>query len=134
MFIKNKDLIKNTLKGTFVYERIIKIEYSVENDYTDNYIGTLDLTFHVTLLQTKEPFKVKIRYSNIDNLTIREATTFPLSGDLIIHDMKEQGIVSSQRYHVHDDSGYGENDGFQFIEFYCTSIEVVLVEEFYKEY
>jgi len=132
--IKNNELIKKTLSGTFVYERIVKIEYNVKNDFEDNYVGTLDLTFHVTLLKTKEPYKIRVRYYNVDALTIREATTFPLSGDLIIHDMKEQGLVSSQRYHVHDDSGYGENDGFDFIEFYCTSIEVISVEEFYKEY
>ncbi len=134
MNIKNNELIKKTLSGTFVYERIVKIEYNVKNDFEDNYVGTLDLTFHVTLLKTKEPYKIRVRYYNVDALTIREATTFPLSGDLIIHDMKEQGLVSSQRYHVHDDSGYGENDGFDFIEFYCTSIEVISVEEFYKEY
>ncbi|KGR82254.1 hypothetical protein [Lysinibacillus odysseyi] len=134
MNIKNKELIEKTLSGTFVYERIVKIEYNVENDFEDNYVGTLDLTFHVTLLKTKDPYKIRVRYYNVDDLTIREATTFPLSGDLIIHDMKDQGLVSSQRYHVHDDSGYGENDGFEFIEFYCTSIKVISVEEFYKEY
>lgn len=93
----------------------------------------MDLTFHVTLLKTKEPYKIRVRYYNIDNLTIREAKTFPLSGGLIIHDWKEQGLASSQRYHIHDDSGYGENDGFEFIEFYCTSMEVMSVDEFYKE-
>ncbi|WP_285399416.1 hypothetical protein [Lysinibacillus sp. fls2-241-R2A-57] len=132
MHLKNKELIKRTLNGTWFYERIVNIEYNVGNDFEDNYVGTMDLTFHVTLLQTKEPFKIKIRYYNVDDLTIRKATTFPLSRDLIIHDMKEQGLVSSQRYHVHDDSGYGENDGFEFIEFYCISMEVISVEEFYK--
>ncbi|MDM5249111.1 hypothetical protein [Lysinibacillus sp. G4S2] len=132
MHLKNKELIKRTLDGTWFYERIVNIEYNVGNDFEDNYVGTMDLTFHVTLLQTKEPFKIKIRYYNVDDLTIRKATTFPLSRDLIIHDMKEQGLVSSQRYHVHDDSGYGENDGFEFIEFYCISMEVISVEEFYK--
>lgn len=134
MHLKNKELIKRTLNGTWFYERIVNIEYNVGNDFEDNYVGTMDLTFHVTLLQTKEPFKIKIRYYNVDDLTIRKATTFPLSRDLIIHDMKEQGLVSSQRYHVHDDSGYGENDGFEFIEFYCISMEVISVEEFYKWY
>lgn len=134
MNIKNKELIKKTLSGTFVYERIVKIEYNVEDNFEDNYVETLDLTFHVTILKTKEPYKIRVRYYNVDDLTIREAKTFPLSGELIIHDMKAQGLVSSQRYHVHDDSGYGENDGFEFIEFYCTSIEVISVEEFYKEY
>ena len=132
MHLKNKELIKQTLNGTWVYERIVNIEYNVEIDFEDNYVGTMDLTFHVVLLQTKEPFKIKIRYYNVDDLTIRKATTFPLSRDLIVHDMKEQGLVSSQRYHVHDDSGYGENDGFEFIDFYCTSMEVISVEEFYK--
>ncbi|WP_406866311.1 hypothetical protein AB0764_12245 [Priestia megaterium] len=112
----------------------MKIEYNVEDSFEDNYAGTLDLTFHVTLLKTKEPYKIRVRYYNIDNLTIREAKTFPLSGGLIIHNLKEQGLASSHLYHVHEDSGYGENDGFEFIEFYCTSIEVISVEEFYKEY
>ncbi|ULO07112.1 hypothetical protein H1230_29935 [Paenibacillus sp. 19GGS1-52] len=132
MHIKNIEMIKNTLRGTWVYERIVKIEYNVETDYEDSYLGTLDLTFHVILLETKEPFKIRFRYYDIDDLTIRNATSFPLSGGLIIHDMKEQGVVSIQRYHVHDDSGYGENDGFQFIDFYCKSIEVISIEEFYK--
>lgn len=130
--IKNSELISNTLSGSWIYERIVNIEYNVEHGFDDNFLGTLDLTFHVTLLKTKEPFKIRIRYHNVEDLTIRKATTLPLSGDLIIHDMKEQGMVSSQRYHVHDDSGYGENDGFQFIDFYCKSIEVISVEEFYK--
>ncbi|MNC07992.1 hypothetical protein D3C75_555620 [compost metagenome] len=132
MHIKNIEMIKNTLRGTWTYERIVKIEYNVETDYEDNYFGVLDLTFHVILLETKEPFKIRIRYYCVDDLTIRNATAFPLSGGLIIHDMKEQGVVSIQRYHVHDDSGYGENDGFQFIDFYCKSIEVISIEEFYK--
>ncbi|WP_339158397.1 hypothetical protein MKX50_03160 [Paenibacillus sp. FSL W8-0186] len=130
--IKNSEIIEDTLNGSWVYERIIKFEYKVEDDLEDNYFGTLDLTFQVTLLKTKEPFKVKFRYHTVDDLTIRKATTIPLSRDLIVHDLKEQGLVSTQRYHVHDDSGYGENDGFQFIEFYCTSIEVISVEEYYK--
>ncbi|GAB1764615.1 hypothetical protein PMEGAPL125_10350 [Priestia megaterium] len=56
----------------------MKIEYNVEDSFEDNYAGTLDLTFHVTLLKTKEPYKIRVRYYNIDNLTIREAKTFPL--------------------------------------------------------
>jgi hypothetical protein len=131
VYIKNIEMITNTLNDSWVYERIVKIEYNVEDDFEGNYIGTLDLIFHVTLLKTKEPFKIMIRYHDVEDLTIRKATTFPLSGDLIVHDMKEQGLVSNQRYHVHDDSGYGENDGFQFIDFHCNSIEVISVEEFY---
>ncbi|SYX86047.1 hypothetical protein [Paenibacillus alvei] len=131
MYIKNVEMITNTLNDSWVYERIVKIEYNVEDDFEGNYIGTLDLIFHVTLLKTKEPFKIMIRYHDVEDLTIRKATTFPLSGDLIVHDMKEQGLVSNQRYHVHDDGGYGENDGFQFIDFHCNSIEVISVEEFY---
>jgi len=132
MHLKNKELIKQRLDGAWVYERIVKIEYNVESDFEDNYVGTMDLTFHITFIETKEPFKIKIRYYHVDDLTIRKATIFPLSRDLIVHDMKERGLVSSQRYHVHDDSGYGENDGFGFIEFYCSSMEVISVEEFYE--
>ncbi|MCK6076347.1 hypothetical protein KZX70_26025 [Paenibacillus silvae] len=79
-----------------------------------------------------EPFKLKIRYYEINDLTIRKASTFPLTNGLIIRDLKKEGLVSWQEYHVHDDSGYGENDGFQFIDFYCKAIEVVSVKKFYE--
>ncbi|URJ61208.1 MULTISPECIES: hypothetical protein [Paenibacillus] len=132
--VKNYEIITNKLNklGAWAYERIVKIDYEIEADYEDNYIGSLDISFCVIILETKEPFKIKIRYHNVYDLTLRKATTLPLNDSLVIHDMKKSGLVSSQQYHVHDDSGYGENDGFGFIDFYCSSIEALSVEEFYS--
>nr|WP_145406470.1 hypothetical protein [Paenibacillus xylanexedens] len=128
----NENIISNTFKDSWVYDRIIKVVYGVEEDFGNNFIGNLYLTFKVTLLSTMEPFKLKIRYYEINDLTIRKASTFPLTNGLIIRDLKKEGLVSWQEYHVHDDSGYGENDGFQFIDFYCKAIEVVSVKKFYE--
>ncbi|WP_046228904.1 hypothetical protein [Paenibacillus algorifonticola] len=133
MAIKNYDIITDKLNacGSWAYKRIVKMEYEIELDYEDDYIGRLDISFYVIVLETKEPFKVKIRYHNVYDLTLRKATTLCLTKALIIHDLKDLGLESVQRYHVHDDSGYGENDGFGDIDFYCSAIEAISVEEFY---
>lgn len=131
--IINYEIITDKLNtcGSWAYKRIVKIEYEIELDYEDDYIGRLDITFYVIVLETKEPFKVKIRYHDVHDLTLRKATTLSLTNALIIHNLKDLGLESVQRYHVHDDSGYGENDGFSDIDFYCSSIEAISVEEFF---
>lgn len=44
--------------------------------------------------------------------------------------MRGMWFVTVINNYVHEDSGYGENDGYNFIEFYCSSIEAISLEEF----
>ncbi|MBW7476084.1 hypothetical protein K0T92_15165 [Paenibacillus oenotherae] len=134
--IKNYELMTDKLNalGSWSYEGIVGIEYDIDIDGMDGLTTTLELTFFVSLslIKSNRRFKLKIRYYNVSDLTLRKVTNLYLTDNLIIHDKNEIGWESSKRYHVHDDSGYGENDGFNFIDFYCSSIEAVSVEDFYK--
>ncbi|MGO4533113.1 hypothetical protein AB4Z30_28880 [Paenibacillus sp. 2TAF8] len=131
--IKNYEVTTSQLNelGSWSYEGIIGMEYMVNLDDWDSFHTTLELTFLVELIKSSQRFKLKLKYYNVFNLTIKGATNIPLTNSLIIHDKKEEGWESSQRYHVHDDSGYGENDGFNCINFYCSSIEAISLEDFY---
>lgn len=134
MYIENYQNIIDKLncKGAWTFEEITEIKYNIEPDYEDNYIMVLDLTFKVEIIKTKQCFKLKKRYYNVSDFSLKKVTKLYLTNSLIIHDKKESGWDSTQRYHVHDDSGYGENDGYKFIEFYCSSIEAISLEEFYS--
>ncbi|WP_322925068.1 hypothetical protein [Paenibacillus campi] len=131
-YIKNYHVVTEKLNalGFWAYEEIIGINYDVKIDFEDNYATVLYLYFHVSVIQTRQRFKLKVRYNNVSNFSLRKVTNLYLTDSLIIHDKKELGWDTSQRYHVHDDSGYGENDGYNFIEFYCSSIEALSLEEF----
>lgn len=134
MHIKNYQNMIDKLGclGPWAYEEIVEIKYNIEQDYEDNYITVLDLTFKVEVIKTRQCFKLKKRYYNVSNFSLEKVTNLYLTNSLIIHDKKELGWDSDKRYHVHDDSGYGENDGYNFIEFYCSSIEALSLEEFYS--
>ncbi|WCT58067.1 hypothetical protein PQ456_03395 [Paenibacillus kyungheensis] len=130
--MKNYHIVTKKLNalGSWAYEGIIGINYDVDIDFEDSYFTILHLYFHVSVIKTRQRFKLKVRYNNVSDLSLRKVTNLYLTDSLIIHDKKELGWDTSQRYHVHDDSGYGENDGYNFIEFYCSSIEVISLEEF----
>ncbi len=129
--IKNFDNITKNLNalGGWIFKEVIGIDYVVDYDYEENCIALLILSFHVQVINTGQRFKLKIKYFNVSELSIRKITNLYLTRSLIVHDKKELGWETSQRYHVHDDSGYGEYDGYNFIEFYCSSIEAVSLEE-----
>lgn len=99
-------------------------------DLEDNYTTTLTISFFVSVIETDQRFNMKIRYFNVSELSLIKITNIYLPRSLIIHDKKELGWDRSQRYHVHGDSGYGENEGYNFIEFYCSSMEAISLEEF----
>ncbi|ANS77223.1 hypothetical protein AWM70_12525 [Paenibacillus yonginensis] len=113
-----------------MFKEIVGIDYTVDIDFEDNYTTSLTLSFLVLVIETGHRFKMKIRYLNVSDFSVRKMTNLYLTRSLIIHDRKELGWEMNQRYHVHDDSGYGENDGYNFIEFYCSSMEAVSLEEF----
>ncbi|WP_438496259.1 hypothetical protein [Paenibacillus sp. IHBB 3054] len=130
--IKNYDTITaklNTL-GSWTFKEIVGINYDVDIDFEDNYTTVLTLSFFVSVIETGRRFKMKIRYNNVSDFSVRKITNLYMTRSLIVHDKEEFGWDTSQRYHVHDDSGYGENDGYNFIEFYCSSIEAISLEEF----
>ncbi|MFM9278478.1 hypothetical protein [Paenibacillus jiagnxiensis] len=130
--IKNYDTITDKLNalGSWTYKEIIGIDYDVDIDFEDNYTTVLTLSFFVSVIETGRRFKIKIRYANVSDFSVRKITNLYLTRSLIVHDKEELGWDTNQRYHVHDDSGYGENDGYNFIEFYCSSIEAISLEEF----
>ncbi|KWX81132.1 hypothetical protein AMQ84_00995 [Paenibacillus riograndensis] len=132
MTIKNHEIITEKLNilGSWIYKEIVGIDYNIDIDYEDNYTTMLNLFFFVSVIETGQRFKLKVRYHNVSELTLRKVTNLYLTRSLIVHDNKELGWDSNQRYHVHDDSGYGENDGYNFIDFYCSSIEAISLEEF----
>ncbi|MET1176133.1 hypothetical protein [Paenibacillus amylolyticus] len=132
-FIENYEKITGKLNelGSWSYEGIIGVEYSINIDGSDSSSSTLELTFFVALIKSNQRFKLKFKYYNVSDLTLRKVTNINLTDSLIIHDQKALGWENSNRYHVHDDSGYGENDGFNQIEFYCSSIEAISLEDFY---
>jgi hypothetical protein len=108
----------------------VGIDYAMDIVFEDSYTTSLTLSFHVSVIETNQRFKMKIRYFNVSDLSVRKITNLYLTRSLIVHDKKELGWDRSQRYHVHDDSGYGEKDGYNFIEFYCSSMEAISLEEF----
>ncbi|KZZ85763.1 hypothetical protein [Bacillus sp. SJS] len=132
IFIKNYETITDNLNvlGSWTYKEIVGIDYAIDTDFNDNYMPSLTLSFHISVIEPNQRFKMKIRYFNVSDLNIRKITKLYLTRSLIVHDKKELGWDRSQRYHVHDDSGYGENDGYNFIEFYCSSMEAISLEEF----
>ncbi|ULO07117.1 hypothetical protein H1230_29970 [Paenibacillus sp. 19GGS1-52] len=132
MVIKNYETITDKLSalGSWTYKEIIAIDYAVNIDVEENYTTLLTLSFLVLVIETGQRFKLKMSYSNVSELSVRKITNLYLTRSLIVHDKNELGWDPSQRFHVHDDSGYGENDGYNFIEFYCVSIEAVSLEEF----
>lgn len=132
--IKNYTSITDALNklGSWMYKEIIGIDYGVDIDYEDRYHTTLTLTFLVSLIEVDRRFKLRIRYVNVSDFSVKKATNIYLTRDLIVHDNKDLGWDRSKRYHVHDDSGYGENDGSNFIDFYCSSIEAISLEEFWQ--
>ena len=130
--IKNYDALTAKLNslGSWTFKEIIGIRYDVDIDFEGNYTTVLTLSFFVLVIETGRRFKLNIRYTNISDLSVNKITNLYLTRGLIVHDKEELGWDTNQRYHVHDDSGYGENDGYNFIEFYCSSIEAISLEEF----
>ncbi|CAH8713334.1 hypothetical protein M5W83_26665 [Paenibacillus thiaminolyticus] len=132
MVIENYELITGKLNvlGSWIYKEIVGIDYNIDIDYEDNYTTTLNILFFVSVIETGQRFKLLVRYHNVSDLNLRKVTNLYLTRGLIIHDNKELGWDITQRYHVHDDSGYGEDDGYNFIDFYCSSIEAISLDEF----
>ena len=131
--MKNYHIVTEKLNAldSWAYEGIIGINYDVDIDFEDGNATILYIYFHVSVIKTRQRFKLKVRYNSVSDFSLRKVTNLYLTDSLIIHDKKESGWdTSRQLYHVHDDSGYGENDGYNFIEFYCSSIEAISLEEF----
>jgi len=130
-YIKNYENLTKELSsfGSWYYEEITEINYTVKRDFDDNYITILYLEFLISVKEKNRLFKMKVRYDGVSELCLREVTNLCLERSLIIHDKKELGWDLRKRYHVHDDSGYGENDGYDFISFYCRNMEAIELEE-----
>ncbi|TPG69344.1 hypothetical protein EEL31_12995 [Brevibacillus laterosporus] len=113
--------------GPFVYDSIVELNYYIDVSSIDE-VSILDIKF-VIQAETYEQLEMQMRFKNVSQYTLRKVSgIIGLTRDLIVVDNKDKGWTNEMRYYVHDDSGYGEGDGFGVIEFYCQSIEVISIK------
>jgi hypothetical protein len=110
------------------YEQIIDLHYCYELDEYYDSIPTLYLSLLLKSLDGKKNKVIKVRCSNVRNLQLKG--NMYIQGSLIMKDTYvPNGGINDSRYYIHDDSGYGENDGFGSIEFYCGSFKIVDISD-----
>ena len=127
--IKNYNLLKEVTEklGGYYYKEILDINYSIDID--NDYSTKLLISFFIKTFNSKKRFNLKMQYNEVSEFTLKKVTNMCIN-NLIIESKKEFGWENDKRYHVHDDSNYGEHDGFDLIDFFCESIEVVSIDEF----
>lgn len=112
-----------------IYEKIIDVHFCYEYDEYYDSIPTLYLSLLLKSEDGKIKKIVKSRYFNISGLQLRGGLY--ISGGLIMKDTYDKnGGTKEYRYYIHDDSGYGDDDGFKSIEFYCGAFKLVEVTDF----
>lgn len=110
------------------YEQIIDLHYCYEFDEYYDSIPTLYLSTLLKSFDGKETKVIKVRYTNVRDLKL--TGNIYISGGLIMKDTyTPNGGINDSRYYIHDDNGYGEDDGFDCIEFYCGSFKIVEVSD-----
>ncbi|MGC6769764.1 hypothetical protein ACYSNR_18575 [Enterococcus sp. LJL128] len=131
----NADKILDEIKsqGSYSFSNIMKIEFCIEENIFNESRSVLYLDFKVSFSKSKSILLAKIKFNNVSNLCLNKlANNIDISEGLYIHDMKNEPMdwPNEERFHIHDDSGYGQNDGYMYIDFYCESIEAIGLEEF----
>lgn len=117
-------------------EQIMRIDFCVEENIFNEKRTILYIDTKIANTTNKQIFLKKLKFINVRELCLRKVNYSPIDR-LIIKDMKKEPMdwPKDKRYYVHDDSGYGENDGYKFIAFYCESIEAIGIEELsYEEF
>ncbi|QUL56556.1 hypothetical protein KDC22_08710 [Paenibacillus tritici] len=91
--IKNFEVVTDNLNvlGAWTFKEIIGINYTVDYDYKEHNITLLTLLFHIVVIKTGRRFKMKIKYYNVSDLSVRKITNLYLNKSLIVHDKKELG-------------------------------------------
>ncbi|MBL1226806.1 hypothetical protein [Enterococcus sp. BWR-S5] len=133
-YIGNSDVILDEIgsDNPFHFSDIMKIEYNIEENIFNEKRSVLLLDLKTKFSKKPQVMLSKFKFNNVSELSLKEVTNIDIYDRLIIKDMKNEPMdwPSEKRYHVHDDSGYGENDGYNYINFYCESIEAIGLEEF----
>ncbi|KRN57750.1 hypothetical protein [Carnobacterium divergens] len=134
-FIKNSELIVNFLKNKrpWYFHEIIGINFQTDLDYEGNSKNVLLITFIIKCSQLSDEYVATIKFVDASDVTLNKVTRVPIGDRLIIHDTQQNGWETKQRYHVHDDNGYGEETGFRFIDFYCSAIEAIEIKSFERK-
>ena len=131
--IKNYHKIIEDIDSTLGWyeKQIMRIEFQLDENIFNEQRTILSIDTKIANATNNQIFLKKLKFIDVRDLSLREVNYSPI-GRLIIQDMKEVGSAYSEdmRFYVHDDSGYGENDGYKYIAFYCASIEAVGLEEF----
>jgi len=138
-YIKNSNVILDEIgsDNPFHFSDIMKIEYNIKENIFNEKCSVLILDLKAKFSKKPQVMVSKIKFNNVSDLSLKEVTDIDVYDRLIIRDMDNEPMAwaGSKRYHVHDDSGYGENDGYNYINFYCESIEAIGLEEFpYEEF
>ncbi|MGX7418093.1 hypothetical protein ACWOFR_04730 [Carnobacterium gallinarum] len=134
--LSNSEIVLNTIKNNedrFLFKEIVGVEYKIDLDYDNDSKHYLILSFIYSNLDQSIEYLAKIKYTEVSELVLNKVNRIPIGGRLIVQDNKKNGWASNQRFHIHDDSGYGENDGFQYLNFYCSKMEATSIEPFARK-
>ncbi|ALS02415.1 hypothetical protein ATZ33_13770 [Enterococcus silesiacus] len=109
----------------------MRIDFCVEENIFNEKLTVLNIDTKIANTTNNQIFLEKLKFVNVRNLSLKEINYSPIN-NLIVEDMKDVSNDYSEdmRFHVHDDSGYGEKDGYKYISFYCENIEAIDLEEF----
>lgn len=133
-YIKNSSVILDKIgsNNPFHFSDIMKIEFSIEENIFNEKRAILNLDLKTKFSKTPQVMLSKFKFNNVSELSLNEVTSIDIYDRLVIKDMKKEPMdwPKDMRFYVHDDSGYGENDGYKYIAFYCESIEAIGIEEF----
>lgn len=126
-FIEDEGKIQDIDK--IMYEKIIDLRFCYEYDEYYDSIPTLYIGLLLKSPDEKIRKIITTRYFDISGLQVRGGLY--ICGGLIMRDKYiKNGGDTRYRYYIHDDSGYGENDGFKSIEFYCSSFKIIEVSDY----
>lgn len=133
-YIENFEKILDRVgeNNPFHFSDVMKIAFYVEENIFNEKRAMLNLELKIQFKKMPQVLLAKLKFHNVSDLSLNKVNTINIYDRLIISDMKEQPMdwPKEMRFHVHDDSGYGENDGYRDINFYCESIEAIGIEEF----
>lgn len=112
-------------------KQLMRIDFRVEENIFNEKRTVLYLDTKIANTTDNQIFLEKLKFVDVRDLSLKEVNYSPIDR-LIIQDTKETSDSYSKdmRFYVHDDSSYGENDGYNYIAFYCASIEAIGLEEF----
>ena len=131
--IKNYHKIIEKIDSTLGWyeKQIMRIEFQLDENIFNEQRTILSIDTKIANATNNQIFLQKLKFIDVRDLSLREVNYSPI-GRLIIQDTKgvDDAYSEDMRFYVHDDSGYGENDGYKYIAFYCANIEAVGLEEF----